>query len=720
MAQPYEFTLDYKIFKGYPVMIYTKGDAEATPMIITLTDRNIAENLTNKYVTVTIKRPDNQSFVYTANIVAQNKISFTPNLQALNTQGIVLANIQVYEDNIRVSTTRFQYLVAGELINGELVEDDSNFPVLSNLIDDVNEAKEDIGVIGSLSEDLTEKIDDAEAIDGTLASRITSGNTLKNNLDTNIATGSTLHTNLTNDTTAANTAKSNLDVSITTAGTTKSGLDASNSTANSTKTTLENTISDADTAKEDLENVIATADTTTYATKGEINAVNSELAERVQQIQLDYYKYMYGYFQKPDDFKPTLPCNFFRDSNGKMQNDMDFSQYTGGTKIYINLDTGNDTTGNGSQATPYKTLAKAFTIASTGDAKSEIIVLSDTPFMRDESAVAMAITNKTIALVPQNTTNRIIITGGQRSLAWTSDGSGTYHTSRTNAKQVIDFTSKDSDGAYIPYTPVSSIANCQALAGSWYTDGTLVYVHTLNGATPTDSTICVNMTSINTFSPQLLGTSKLYIKNCDIATAPPMRPRGDSTGATVVGDFVAEKCTFSSGYKAYGDETNGNSVQVENIKNTYLFDCVSSYSTRDCFNYHYMNVPSLNRRDCLVIEYNCNGKDAGVTSTDVNNNISTAHEGISIIRFTTTGVNASIPLADVDDCYSICVDCDMSGARYTSGTYYFGYGTNGQGKAIVINCKSDGDAIGLKADVNTYIYKFTGNIANTGKQVVIA
>jgi hypothetical protein len=287
MAQPYEFTLDYKIFKGYPVMIYTKGDAEATPMIITLTDRNIAENLTNKYVTVTIKRPDNQSFVYIANIVAQNKISFTPNLQALNTQGIVLANIQVYEGNIRVSTTRFQYLVAGELINGELVEDDSNFPVLTNLIDDVNKAKEGIGVIGSLSEDLTEKIEEAETIDGTLASRISTGNTLKNSLDADIATGSTLHTNLNADIAAANTAKSNLDGSITTAGTTKSELDASNTTANTTKTALENTISDADTAKEDLQIVIATADTTTYATKGEINDVNSQLAEKANQSYTD-------------------------------------------------------------------------------------------------------------------------------------------------------------------------------------------------------------------------------------------------------------------------------------------------------------------------------------------------------------------------------------------------------------------------------------------------
>jgi len=47
----------------------------------------------------------------------------------------------------------------------------------------------------------------------------------------------------------------------------------------------------------------------------------------------------------PSDFVPKLPCKFYRDNDGIIRNNMNFTtRYKGGTKIYVK-ETGNDTTG---------------------------------------------------------------------------------------------------------------------------------------------------------------------------------------------------------------------------------------------------------------------------------------------------------------------------------------------------------------------------------------
>lgn len=432
----------------------------------------------------------------------------------------------------------------------------------------------------------------------------------------------------------------------------------------------------------------------------------------------------YGMFVKPSDFTPTLPCNFYRDSTNLIKNNMSFTQYTGGTKIYVNNSTGNDSTGNGLIGTPYKTLVKAMTIACAGgDASYNIVVLSDVPFMRDECFSTHTIQDKIIAITHNDPTKRIVMTTGNRGLSWTQDGTGTWKTTRTTVYSVYDFRAKDVNGVYIPLTNVASVVECQATPNTWYTDGTLVYVHTPDGLVPTESTISVNvLTGIP--RPIIKGTGVLYLKDMDFMlmnnNGDGLYVAGDATGATVGGTFVADNCTFTSqGKSAQVADVSGSALALMNIKNTYLFNCKGAYACSDIFNYHFANVPVGNRRECLVLEYNCTAYNAGLSRTSQNNNTTTCHEGASIIRFGSIGYNALGPvLADVADCYSIMVDCDMRQTLSNVGTYQLDQ-TSTTGKAFVINCSTDSDAVGLNAHVETYVYDFVGVVSDTGHQKIM-
>lgn len=428
----------------------------------------------------------------------------------------------------------------------------------------------------------------------------------------------------------------------------------------------------------------------------------------------------YGMFKKPSDFTPTLPCNFYRDSSNVIKHDMDFGALKTGTKIYVNVSSGSDSTGNGTIGTPYKTIQKACTIAAAGaDAEYSVVVTSTVPFFRDEQLGAITFTNKNISIVHNVAGTRIVMSMGQRGLTWTQDGTGTWKASRTGVYAVYDFRRKDVNGVYIPLDNKSSLANCQANINSWYTDSTYIWVHTSDGLIPTDTNIaaCVQVT---TPTVTLLGTSRIYFENIDFCALNfelgGIIIKGDATGSTVVGRVVANGCTFASQGRL---TTNyGNAFETQDVKNVQLFNCFGGYAKADVFNYHFTNVPTNNRRDCLVLEYVVEGYNAGLDRTDNNNNATTAHEGANVLRIGCSGSNTKGPvLADVGGCYSICIDCDMVDSTYSLGTYYFE--ANVAGKAILINCSTDEDAIGLNANCKTYAYNFIGNISNTGYPIVM-
>lgn len=416
----------------------------------------------------------------------------------------------------------------------------------------------------------------------------------------------------------------------------------------------------------------------------------------------------YGFFVKPADFTPTLPCNVWRDASGNLYNDMNFSQYTNGaTAIYVSASTGNDTTGDGSSNTPYRTILKAFNTAVAGAASSyNIIVKGTTLFFRGQCFPdnGGTITNKTISITPDVPSTRIRMTTHQNALSWTNVGSNTFQATRSSVCGVFYLNYKDSNGIPIPFTNVSSVSACQSTPYSWYTDNTSVWVNSPTGSNPDDTNwiISVNLTQnkIN-----LMNNSILYMQNCDIIQARDSHaflPSGDPS--TSSGNLIANNCTFVGGTVrnvGSGDSAGGNAYAGTNLKNTYLFNCIAAYSYRDGFNHHFSGVANdTTRRNYFVMEFNCLSYNNGLLDmVDGNNNAFTCHEGVNILRFGCIGHDTTGPiLADVMSCYSINVYCNMYNSVWQASNatvcYYFDQvtpPTGVTGKTILLNCTTIGD-----------------------------
>lgn len=430
----------------------------------------------------------------------------------------------------------------------------------------------------------------------------------------------------------------------------------------------------------------------------------------------DYFFDEQRFLKLPNDFTSKLPCNFWRNSNNDIQHNMDFAQYKGGTEIYVDLDNGNDITGDGSESLPYKTITQASNIAEVGIETSYLIkVVSDSAFFRDEARIDIEFGEKIIAIVAENTSGKVIITNGQRGLTWTLYSENTYYTTRSTTSQIVDFETVDDDGNTIPYIGVESITECEVTEGSWYTDGTLVYVHRFDGEIPTESNtaVCLMATNIDV---DLLENGVFYMENVNIMTGLPAKINGDSSLLNQTGTFVVNSCFLSCGNDIFGNETNGDSLLVDSIKNTYIFNSISSYAKRDCFNYHFTTVSDV--KECFVLEVNCKSKNGGRGSLETNNNNTTCHEGTNILRINGDYSDSPIPVIDVGNCYSILIDCKAYDSTIGNGDFRF-YDDNGTGKVFIVNCVSK-SKIGLNSDVETYVYNFTGNIEDTGYQNILS
>ena len=102
--------------------------------------------------------------------------------------------------------------------------------------------------------------------------------------------------------------------------------------------------------------------------------------------------------------------------------------------------------------------------------------------------------NKNISIKPWNTSvtapyldttdNPIVITTESTGLTWTLVSTGVYSTTRAATNVVVDENVLNDLYDWSMYTKVDSLALCTSTAGSWFQDGTTLYVHTLDNRTP--------------------------------------------------------------------------------------------------------------------------------------------------------------------------------------------------------------------------------------------
>lgn len=285
-----------------------------------------------------------------------------------------------------------------------------------------------------------------------------------------------------------------------------------------------------------------------------------------------------------------------------------------GKAYYVDANTGIDTNDGLTSATAFKSFSKALQQA---DAK--IIYVAPGVYDRNRGWIKTNPASNTLVIKPLYKGD-IIFGTHQDGLTWTAEGTDkVYKTARSATSNIYDSLDLDEYGDHKELIKKTSIAEVSATPGSWYTDGTSVFVRLQDDRVP-DNTVKVYVTGGNGW---VQGTKTVFIDGIKFYG-------GDSPFETLTDSpsnimkLYFKNCEFKYGTKA---DLSANGLTIKGAKQVFLQNCIASNNQRDGFNYHVYTsiVPD-------VIEIDCIGYKNGLTSTENNNNGSTMHDAGNIIR----------------------------------------------------------------------------------------
>lgn len=206
-------------------------------------------------------------------------------------------------------------------------------------------------------------------------------------------------------------------------------------------------------------------------------------------------------------------------------------------------------------------------------------------------------------------------------LSWTATSGqpNVYQATIVSVSTVYDYSEPDQYGDPVPLVPVGSVAAVAAQAGSYYVDGTTIYVRTADDRAP-DSFLRV-------YSNQRNGLFRASNKGFYIEGG---RFEG-GTHPLHVQSVDGLRNVFTAvdvGVFCAGGSTGKNLLAVEGNVDAVLFGVYGARSQLDGLNYHWFNGsgPAPD-----VVEINCNIRSCGQDATGTNN-CSTMHDGGSIVR----------------------------------------------------------------------------------------
>lgn len=461
-------------------------------------------------------------------------------------------------------------------------------------------------------------------------------------------------------------------------------------------------------------NVTATIPSGTFVTVQDFNErnteVDSQLAENVQQISLKTTSFdeikknilrgntgMLKRYTFPSEWTWTdAPIRIFTDGK-RFFTDFDVSDFknTGGVTYYVNPVSGDNLKDGLSEANALNTVYKAYTLANDGDT----IILLDgiydrTHFMQNQQI------EKSINIIAKNPQKAIFAVVDLLIYTKTEGYNYIYQANRSATNDVIYYISPDQT---FKYTKVNSLGECDATEGTWYTDGTLVYVHSIDNQEPSNNNtfVLVGSTSIRTTC--IDKNVNLYLEGLIILGGNSGSVYFANSATYTIPNLYAKDCYFLYGR---GGSVDGNAVNILGANKVYLQNCISAYAPKDGFNYHAQNgvVPS-------AIEVNCIGKyngDNSISGTENTNNGSTMHEGGKIIRVNCTYYgNMGANCADVAiGTQALCLGCIAYKSNATSQDMYNADFATQQADAHMWleKCIAFGSLYSLAYTTGTYMY----------------
>lgn len=329
----------------------------------------------------------------------------------------------------------------------------------------------------------------------------------------------------------------------------------------------------------------------------------------------------------PGAFTQQLPFTLTRTATGAYRHDLDLAPYRTGTPIYVNASIGADSN-PGSAEQPLRSLTAAFDAAQAapGDAVIRVRGFFDRRWANVPAAGAHTITGKRVTVIGEGGAT---LAGADVLLSWTY-ADGAWSTTRSGTHAIFHADRIDQRGLPIPLPVAASLAECRATADTWWTDGSVVHVNTGSAtAAPSPSTHHVLLSS-RVMEFELRGDATLVLEDLTILT-------GSARGFNVAGDSNVQGTLITSNVRVAGgkhspaaNDPNGNVFAVDSLRRSIAVNTVAAYTPQDGFNYHYTLIPEARRRECLVVEVDCEAYRNGLIPGS--QNASTTHEGVEAVR----------------------------------------------------------------------------------------
>jgi hypothetical protein len=443
--------------------------------------------------------------------------------------------------------------------------------------------------------------------------------------------------------------------------------------------------------------------------KTDVDSLTTQLAEMAtkKQVILGNGFTEYGIIKMPSDFPlpvSIIPFNLFRGRDNRITHDFLFDKFYNDASaghVYIDAVNGNETADGLTVSTPVKYFTRVEEIINSL-ANTHVIVhfiQSVFPYVNFNNKFTYTFT-KNLTFKADSPTGKLLFTSGRmnNTYTWTADGLS-YKTNRTSVSTVYD--NKFNDFYNLPYRlkKMSSIQEVKDTPGSWYTDGTTVWIRRLDDTIPN-----------NDFVLQMpLGFNVVFnIHGQRLVTENNKFLFESTSGAsfTVAGDSVSR---FYANKNAYAHSKIGNGFSGVKLGGVYHFESVAYETYLDGFNYHATTPMSLTPYE-FAFNYDCDGWSNG-DGTKGTCNAFTAHEGMTAVIVNSIGRDTHGPvLANVNGCYSIIIDNTMynsllSGGATKAAFYFDDVNAVKQGKAYLINCEGGGNgSLSINSDGITQIY----------------
>lgn len=441
-----------------------------------------------------------------------------------------------------------------------------------------------------------------------------------------------------------------------------------------------------------------------------VAAVNEVLMDQGAAIMDEYRKKYYSEWQLvtiPTAIDNSFFDNFLIYTNGGKDYIVDFDRDSfknSSANTYYVSTTGDNTTGDGTSANPYRTLWKAYQQCSSGDT----VIMKNGIYSRNGllNADSTRLT-KSLNIIGES------VDGVWWKMAddhtWTpdSDYSNIYTTDRTGVRDVMDIRRRNS-GDFVYLTKVNSKELCASTDNSWFYDSPHVYVN-LGGVTVSDDNVVVTLGLGDKGILQAMDfteNAKIYIENINVLN-------GDRGGLNLNNNTNYDITVYLKNCKIYN--VNSTDYGLDSISNrgcyTICENVVCNNTKKDGFNYHY----SSTEKEAYGIEINCTSINCGYGQTDsgkLSNNATTAHNASQVIRVNGVyGFCNGGCAVDIDEVKSAFYGCTIFDSYGRSYDLYAG----GTATMYVYDCYFKGSkaAENLKSNDTSYVYYNEGTEFDT-------